>query len=57
MSALTKSNETNKRGWFRKKDKQDDINKNDLAVVDFKEPFSWAQWFDDYIRSPYKSVK
>ena len=54
---MTKSNETNKRGWFRKKDKQDDINKNDLAVVDFKEPFSWAQWFDDYIRSPYKSVK
>lgn len=54
---MTKSNENNKRGWFRKKDKQDDINKNDLAVVDFKEPFSWAQWFDDYIRSPYKSVK
>lgn len=54
---MTKSNEQNKRGWFRKKDKQDDINKNDLAVVDFKEPFSWAQWFDDYIRSPYKSVK
>ena len=57
MFVLTKSNDVKKRGLFSKKDQQDDINKNDLAVVDFKEPFSWAQWFDDYIRSPYKSVK
>lgn len=60
MFLLTKQTEPKqnkpKRGLFGRK-QTEDVNKNDLAIVDFKEPFSWSQWFDDYIRSPYLSIK
>ena len=50
------TNDKPKRGLFGRQ-KVEDANKNDLAIVDFKEPFSWSQWFDDYVRSPYLSIK